>query len=128
MTGLGRAAVKGGPREQEAQEFPQPAPGPAGGPLPPAAEVRTVPNAFPADIAVMYTPLGAGVRWIYPLGGAGLGSTVLILGCGQRGLTSVMVAKAAGAATIIVTGLERDGYKLALARELGAAHTINVEK
>ena len=96
--------------------------------LTPAADVRKVRNDIPADIAVMYNPLGAGVRWIYHLGGVGLGSTVLILGCGQRGLTSVMVAKAVGAATIIVTGLERDGYKLALARELGADYTINVEK
>src|SRR6185436_21101215 len=49
-------------------------------------------------------------------------------GPGQRGLTSVIAARVAGADTIIVTGLTRDAPKLALARELGADHTIDVEK
>ena len=36
-------------------------------------------------------------------------------------------ARTAGAGTIIVTGLSRDAGKLALAREFGADHTIDVE-
>jgi threonine dehydrogenase-like Zn-dependent dehydrogenase len=83
---------------------------------------------IPPEIAVMYNPLGAGVRWAVHLGGVGLGSTVLILGCGQRGLSAVIAAKAVGAETVIVTGLTRDQAKLDLARELGAGHTINVEE
>ena len=76
----------------------------------------------------MFNPLGAGVRWAAMLGEVGLGETVLILGPGQRGLTSVIAARARGAGTIIVTGLSRDEHKLALAREFGADHTINVEE
>ena len=53
---------------------------------------------------------------------------MLILGPGQRGLTSVVAARAAGADTIIVTGLTRDAAKLALAKELGADHMIDVEQ
>jgi threonine dehydrogenase-like Zn-dependent dehydrogenase len=53
---------------------------------------------------------------------------VLILGPGQRGLTSVIAARAAGADRIIVTGLGRDAAKLTLARELGADHVIDVER
>jgi len=53
---------------------------------------------------------------------------VLILGPGQRGLASVIAARAAGADTIIVTGLTRDAKKLALAKEFGADHTIDVEQ
>ena len=83
---------------------------------------------IPAEIAVMFNPLGAGVRWAAFLGEVGLGETVLILGPGQRGLTSVIAARARGAGTIIVTGLSRDERKLALAREFGADHTINVEE
>src|SRR6266566_7857332 len=82
---------------------------------------------IPAEIAVMYNPLGAGVRWAVQIGGVGLGSTVLILGAGQRGLAAVLASRAAGAGTIIVTGLARDAGKLALAREFGADHTIDVE-
>jgi len=40
---------------------------------------------------------------------------------------TVLAARTAGAGTIIVTGLARDAAKLALAREFGADHTINVE-
>src|SRR5574340_766651 len=58
----------------------------------------------------------------------GPGDVVLILGPGQRGLASVIAARAAGADTIIVTGLSRDAAKLALARELGADHTIDIEQ
>jgi threonine dehydrogenase-like Zn-dependent dehydrogenase len=76
----------------------------------------------------MFNPLGAGVRWAAALGEVGLGETILILGPGQRGLTSVIAARARGAGTIIVTGLSKDAQKLALAREFGADHTINVDE
>src|SRR6266571_2615841 len=42
-------------------------------------------------------------------------------------LAAVLAARTAGAGTIIVTGLSRDASKLALAREFGADHTIDVE-
>jgi threonine dehydrogenase-like Zn-dependent dehydrogenase len=77
---------------------------------------------------VMFNPMGAGVRWTCHLGALQLGDTVLILGSGQRGIAAVIAARTAGAATIIVTGLERDSRKLALAREFGADHTINVDR
>jgi threonine dehydrogenase-like Zn-dependent dehydrogenase len=95
--------------------------------LHPWAILHKVSKDLPPEIAVMFNPLGAGVRWAAMLGEVGLGDTVLILGPGQRGLTSVIAARAAGAGTIIVTGLARDSGKLALAREFGADHTINVE-
>jgi threonine dehydrogenase-like Zn-dependent dehydrogenase len=96
--------------------------------LHPWAILHKVSKALPAHLAVMFNPLGAGVRWAAFLGEVGLGETVLILGPGQRGLASVIAARARGAGTIIVTGLSRDAAKLALARELGADHTINVDE
>src|SRR5439155_992680 len=95
--------------------------------LHPNAILHKVRGDIPAEIAVMFNPLGAGVRWAAHLGGVGLGDTVLILGAGQRGLAAVLAARTAGAGTIIVTGLSRDVGKLALAREFGADHTIDVE-
>jgi threonine dehydrogenase-like Zn-dependent dehydrogenase len=94
----------------------------------PNAVVHRIRNDVPAEVAVMFNPLGAGVRWVCHLGEVQLGDTVLILGPGQRGLAAVIAAKAAGAGTVIVTGLERDRAKLALARELGADHTIDVDR
>jgi threonine dehydrogenase-like Zn-dependent dehydrogenase len=96
--------------------------------LHPWAILHKIRADIPPPIAVMFNPLGAGVRWAAFLGEVGLGETVLILGPGQRGLTSVIAARARGAGTIIVTGLGKDEHKLALAREFGADHTINVEE
>ncbi len=56
-----------------------------------------------------------------------LGETVLVLGAGQRGIAAVVAARAAGAGTIIITGLAADAHKLAVAREFGADHTIVVD-
>jgi threonine dehydrogenase-like Zn-dependent dehydrogenase len=95
--------------------------------LSPNAILHPVDAGIPAEIAVMFNPLGAGVRWACHLGGVQLGDTVLVLGAGQRGIASVIAARAAGAGTIIVTGLATDRHKLALAREFGADHTIVVD-
>jgi threonine dehydrogenase-like Zn-dependent dehydrogenase len=95
--------------------------------LDPSAILHRVRRDIPASIAALFNPLGAGFRWAVELPRTGPGDTVLILGPGQRGLASVIAARAAGAGTIIVTGLTRDARKLALARELGADHVIDVE-
>jgi threonine dehydrogenase-like Zn-dependent dehydrogenase len=95
--------------------------------LAPGSVVHPVDRNVPVEVAAMFNPLAAGVRWAGQLGGVQLGDTVLVLGAGQRGLASVIAARMAGAGTIIVTGLEADRHKLALAREFGADHTIEVD-
>jgi threonine dehydrogenase-like Zn-dependent dehydrogenase len=94
----------------------------------PGAVLHPIDKTLPAEVAVMFNPIGAGVRWACHLGGVGLGDTVLVLGAGQRGLAAVIAARAVGAGTIIVTGLASDAHKLALAREFGADHTIVVDE
>ena len=74
------------------------------------------------------TRSGAGVRWALQYGGVHLGSSVLVLGAGQRGLAAILASKYVGAGLIIATGLARDAKKLELAREFGADHTINVDE
>ncbi len=96
--------------------------------LSPGAILHPIDKTLPAEIAVMFNPIGAGVRWACHLGQVGLGDTVLVLGTGQRGLAAVIAARAAGAGMIIVTGLATDTHKLALAREFGADHTIVVDE
>ncbi|WP_129668188.1 zinc-dependent alcohol dehydrogenase [Phytoactinopolyspora endophytica] len=95
--------------------------------LSPTSVMHKIDKNLPAEIAAMYNPLGAGVRWAVDLGEVGLGDTLLVLGAGQRGIAAVIAAKAAGAKTAIITGLERDRHKLEVARELGADHTIVVD-
>ena len=83
---------------------------------------------IPAGVAVMFNPLAAGLSWAGSIPATGPGDRVVILGAGQRGLCCVIAARAAGVRQIVITGLTRDAHKLALARELGADVTINVEE
>ena len=96
--------------------------------LDPFSIVHKIRADIPPGIAVMFNALGAGFRWAVDIPGTGPGDAVLVLGPGQRGLASVIAARAAGADTIIVTGLTRDAPKLALAKVLGADHTIDCER
>ena len=95
--------------------------------LDPFSILHPIRKDIPANLAVMFNPLGAGFRWAVEMPDTGPGDNVLVMGPGQRGLASVIAARAAGADTIIVTGLARDAHKLALARRLGADHVIDVE-
>jgi len=83
---------------------------------------------IPAELATLFNPLGAGFRWAVELPNTRPGETVLILGPGQRGLASVVACREVGAGTILVSGLTADARKLALAKEFGADHTIDVER
>ena len=89
--------------------------------------VHKIDETLPPSIAVMFNPLGAGFRWAVEMPRTSPGDTVLILGPGQRGLASVIACREAGADRVLVTGLAADARKLALAREFGAHHTIDVE-
>ncbi len=95
--------------------------------LAPNAIVHKVDATLAPEIAVLFNPLGAGFRWAVEIPGTRPGDTLVVLGPGQRGLASVIAAREAGAGTVIVTGLAADAPKLALAREFGADHTIDVE-
>jgi threonine dehydrogenase-like Zn-dependent dehydrogenase len=95
--------------------------------LAPNSVLHRVPEHLPPELAVLFNPLGAGFRWAVDLPGLRAGDTIVVLGPGQRGLACVIAAREAGAGCIIVTGLAADEARLALARELGAHHTVNVE-
>jgi threonine dehydrogenase-like Zn-dependent dehydrogenase len=95
--------------------------------LSPTSVLHKVDAALPVEVAALYNSMGAGVRWACHLGEVRIGETVLVLGAGQRGIAAVVAARAAGAGTIIITGLAADAHKLALAREFGADHTIVVD-
>lgn len=83
---------------------------------------------IPSDVPVeIMGPLGCGIQT-----GAGAvinalnpsaGSSIAIFGAGSVGLAAVMAARVAGCATIVAVDL--NDTRLALARELGATHTIN---
>ena len=96
--------------------------------LHPNSVLHRVAPKLPAALAAMFNPLGAGFRWAVEIPELRPGESVVILGPGQRGLASVLAARAAGAGKIVVTGLAADARKLALALEFGADHAIDVER
>jgi threonine dehydrogenase-like Zn-dependent dehydrogenase len=95
--------------------------------LDPQALIHRIADSVPTEVAPFYVPLSNGIRWIQLEGGIGIGSTVVILGPGGQGLACVIAASEAGAANIIITGRAQDKERLALARELGAHHAIDVD-
>jgi threonine dehydrogenase-like Zn-dependent dehydrogenase len=96
--------------------------------LHPKAVLHRVPDGIAPDVAVLFNPLGAGVRWGVTLPRTSIGAVVVVLGPGQRGLATAIAGKMAGARLVIVTGLARDQHKLQLALALGADDTIDVER
>lgn len=82
----------------------------------------------PKAAVVAASCLANGIRWMRTLGGAAIAKPVVIQGVGSQGLSAVVAAKESGAFPIIITGLTADAARLALARELGADITVDVEK
>lgn len=86
--------------------------------------VVKVPDDAPLE---MLGPLGCGI--ITGAGGiinslqVGVDDSVAVFGTGSVGLSAIMAAKLVGAGTIIAVDLV--DTRLALARELGATHTVN---
>jgi len=96
--------------------------------MPYEAVWHKVPENVSAAEACLHIALGNGVQWAVVEGGAGPGKSVLIQGPGQMGTACTVASKAAGADTVIVTGLTSDADRLEIAKTLGADYTIDVQK
>ncbi|WP_455834199.1 zinc-dependent alcohol dehydrogenase [Pseudarthrobacter siccitolerans] len=96
--------------------------------VPPNGILYKVPERVSALDATLWNPISGGYEWGVVQGGIEPGHKVLILGPGQRGLAATFPIRQAGASQIVVTGLDRDSFKLDLALEVGADAVINVEK
>ena len=95
--------------------------------LHPRSVLHKLPTNADLELLGLINPLSNAIRWMLDAGGAGLGSRVVILGPGQRGILAAAAAAEAGAAQIIVTGTNRDLERLEVAKALGATHTINCD-
>lgn len=82
-----------------------------------------VPDALSFEEAAMLEPLQVSVHAVNLMGTVP-GETAAVVGAGCIGLGCMEVAKLGGAARIIVT--DKLGYRLDLARRLGADETVNV--
>jgi len=82
-----------------------------------------VPDSIDDDAAALLEPLSVGI-WACRKGGVSAGSRVLVTGAGPIGLIAAEVARAFGAAEVVVTDV--NAHRLALATEVGATGTIDV--
>ena len=93
--------------------------------LPPTARVHKIRDTLPAEVAVLVCAvLGNGVRWLRTEGGVSIGDTAVIVGPGPQGLAATVAARESGAKEIVVVGLAKDEARLAMAKRLGATHTV----
>ena len=92
--------------------------------LDPNAAVHKVSREVPAEVAVLFQPVAAGISWAHREPGTRVGDTVVVFGAGQRGLSSIIAAREAGAAAIFVVARRESAHRIALAREFGADEAI----
>lgn len=96
--------------------------------LPWNAVVHRVPDEVSAELAGVATPLSNGIEWALFDCEVGFGSTVLIQGPGQQGLSQVVACRQAGASLIILSGTSRDAARMDMGKVLGADVVIDVDR
>ena len=95
--------------------------------LAPDTQLLPLPAGMSPQIATLFNPLGAGIRWGVTVPGTSAGDVVAVLGPGVRGLSVVAAVREAGAAFVMVTGAgPRDAPRLELARAFGADLVVDV--
>ena len=81
-----------------------------------------VPPGMPADLAAMVEPFACAL-YSLEVCQVRAGGSLAIIGAGPMGLTHLLIARAIGCATIVVSDPLED--RLAIAQELGATATVN---
>jgi L-iditol 2-dehydrogenase len=88
----------------------------------PADFAYPVPDALSDDAAALLEPLSVGI-WANRKAGVGVGSRVLVAGAGPVGLLVTQVARALGAAEVLVSDV--DAHRRELATALGATAVLD---
>jgi L-iditol 2-dehydrogenase len=95
--------------------------------LTPATNLHRVPDELDLESAALTEPLACTVHGVLETAGVRAGDNVAITGPGPIGLLALQLVKVAGA-TVAMIGTNQDAERLTLAKELGADHSINVQK
>ncbi len=95
----------------------------------PAWLLHRIPDELNFVEAAFSEPAAVAVHGMLERTGIEPEDVVLILGCGPIGLVAAKMAQIAGAAQVIITGIDRDEQlRLPKAREIGIDHVVNVNK
>ena len=87
--------------------------------------VHRLPAGLDPELASWTQPFANAVDWTINAGGAGEGSTVVVIGPGYHGISAIAAARAAGAARIIAVGRSSSTERLGIAELLGAEPVVN---
>ena len=92
----------------------------------PADTVHKLPDTVPMYAAALTEPLAVAVHAVVEQGPPLAGEVVVVIGPGAVGLLCAQVARAVGA-TVVLVGRSRHAERLANARRMGVAHTVDSE-
>jgi len=87
-----------------------------------------VPQAMSDEEATLIVTAGTATYGLDVLGGLIAGQSLAVIGPGPIGLMAVGVAKALGAAPVILIGTQRDRSRLDIGRRFGADEIVTVEE
>ncbi len=88
--------------------------------------LHKVPDGLSLEEAALAEPAACVVRCVAERSPISPGDVVLVQGPGTMGLIATQVAKAMGAAKVIVTGITTDEWRFEIAKAVGADLTIDV--
>jgi alcohol dehydrogenase/L-iditol 2-dehydrogenase len=87
-----------------------------------------VPNNVPFEHAALTEPICVAYNALVEKTTIKPGDVVVIQGPGPIGIMALQVARLNGAGTLVVLGTDADTERLAVAAELGAHHTVNIQQ
>lgn len=93
----------------------------------PVQNLHVLPETIDFEAGALTEPLACVVHGVLNMRTVNAGDVAVIAGPGAIGLLALQVVKAAGA-TVVMLGTDADAHRLALARELGADYTLNVQQ
>lgn len=93
----------------------------------PEQNLYVLPSGIDAGVAPLLEPLSVATHAVIERVPVHAGDVVAIIGAGPIGILCAILALAAGASKVFVTGVAADARRLSLARELGAV-TVNIDE
>lgn len=86
--------------------------------------LHKVPDTLSLEMAALTEPCSVAFNAVCEQARIRPGDTVLVIGPGPIGLLCCAMAKMNGAGHVVVAGLSADSYRLQVARQMGADHTL----
>lgn len=90
--------------------------------------LHRIPDNVPFEHAALTEPICVAYNALVEKTDMRPGDLVIIQGPGPIGIMALQVARLRGAGTIVVLGTDVDAHRLEVAAELGAHHTLNIQR